>query len=319
MHLSYKPRSVQQIYETVKESGMSLKDMEHLLDAMMKNGVIERVEREGMPYFCNMPFIVGMYERQVYKLTPESLAEFESYIYDISFGVGYLSTGMSQMRTIPVQKSLQFDRHVATYDNLMEIIKKSDGPFVINECICRKAAAIKGKSCQKTSRLETCLALNDWAKNYVKYGMGREISKAEALEITRQNEVDGLVLEPTNAQKIEACCACCGCCCGQLGALKLLPKPIDIWITNYYAVIDAEDCTGCGDCVPRCQVNALSMDESLGIASINHDRCIGCGVCVSSCPLKAISLHKKEKETVPPVDSESLYDTIMAKRRGNPG
>jgi len=60
------------------------------------------------------------------------------------------------------------------------------------------------------------------------------------------------------------------------------------------------------------------MDENLGIASINLDRCIGCGLCVSSCPLEAIRLVKKEKETVPPVDIESLHDSIMAKRKGNP-
>ena len=318
MHLSYKPRSVQQIYETVKASGMSIHKMVDMLDTMTKNGAIEHFEREGTRYFFNIPFIVGMYERQVYKLTPESIAEFESYIYDLSFGLGYLSTGMSQMRTIPVEKSLPFDRHIATYDNLVETIRKSDGPFVINECLCRKVASMKGKTCQKTHRLETCLYLNNWARNCVKYGMGREISKAEALEITRQNEADGLVIEPTNTQKIEAACACCGCCCGQLGTLKMLPKPIDIWLTNYYAAIDDENCTGCGDCVKRCQVNALSIRASLGIAAINPDRCIGCGVCITSCELEAIRLHKKEREITPPVDMESLYDGIIAKRKGNP-
>lgn len=319
MHLSYKPRSVQQIYETVKASGMSLNDMENMLDGMMKKGVIRLTEREGARYFCNWPFIMGMWEAQVHKLTPEFLAEFEEYTSDLTFGVEYLNRGFSQMRTIPVEKSLPFDRHVTTYDHVTEIINGTDGPFVIAECICRKVAAMKGKPCQKTSRLEVCMILGDWAKNYIKSGMGREISKAEALEIIRQNEADGLVLQPSNTQNIEFLCACCSCCCMMLGAHKMMPKPIDFWLTNYYAAIDSENCTGCGDCVERCQVNAISIEESLGIASINLDRCIGCGVCVTSCSLEAIRLLEKEKVITPPVDLESLYDGIMAKRRENPG
>jgi NAD-dependent dihydropyrimidine dehydrogenase PreA subunit len=315
-HLSYKPRSVQQIYETVKASGISLKDMEHMLDAMMKNGVIELIEREGTRYFSNLPFIVGIYERQLYKFTPESLAEFEEYSTGLDFGLAFLNSGMSQMRTIPVEASIPFDRHVTTYDHLTEIISETNGPFAVVECTCRKAASMKGNPCKKTSRIETCLSLGNWAKFAIRSGQGRVISKEEAIEITRQNEADGLVLQPSNTQKVEFICACCGCCCGMLSAHKMLPKPIDFWSSNYYVAINSETCNECGVCIERCQVNALNIDEGLGIAVVNLDRCIGCGNCVAPCPLKAISLLKKEKEIVPPVDSESLYDTIMTKRKG---
>jgi hypothetical protein len=47
LHLSYKPRSVEQIYETVKASGMSLNDTENMLDGMMKKSVIKLIERDG--------------------------------------------------------------------------------------------------------------------------------------------------------------------------------------------------------------------------------------------------------------------------------
>lgn len=318
-HLSYKPQSVQQIYATVKESGMSLKDMEHILDGMVKKSAAKLIEREGARHFCNWPFILGMWEAQAQNLTPEMLADFEEYTADLAFGVSYLNRGFSQMRTIPIEQSLPIDRHVTTYDHVTEIINGSDGPFVINECICRKVAAMKGKPCQKTSRQEVCMVLGDWARNYIESGMGREISKAEALEITRQNEADGLVLQPSNTQNIEFLCACCSCCCMMLGALKMLPKPSDFWSSNYYAAIDSEDCTGCGDCVERCQVNAISIEEGADIASVNLDRCIGCGVCISSCPMGAIQLLRKVEETVPPVDVESLHDSIKAKNMANPG
>lgn len=319
MKLSYKPCSMNDIYEVVKESGMSFNDMEHMLDEMMKNGAIGHLERQGIRYFFNVPLVVGMYEGQLNRLTPEFLADFDEYTSDKAFGLEFLSTELPQMRTIPVRKSIQPEHHVTTYDHLTDLITGTDGPIVVNECICRKAADVKGNPCQKTTRLETCMALGDIAKNCLRIGVGREVSKEEALDITRQNESDGLILQPSNTQKVEFICACCGCCCGMLRVHKMLPKPVDFWSTNYYAWVDPESCTGCETCVERCQINAVSIDENLGISTVNLDRCLGCGNCVSSCPSEAISLLKKEKELIPPENSEDLYDTIMANKKGTFG
>ncbi len=311
MHLTYKPSSVEHIYESAKGSGVSLKDTEAMLDGMLKNGVIGHHEREGTRYFYTMPLIVGMYEGQLNRLTPEFLSEVEAYKGE-GFGRAFMSTKLPQMRTIPVGKSISVDHHVTTYDHMVDIIKGSDGPFGISECICRKKAAMKGTPCQKTSRNETCMIFGDWAKNFIGSGMIREISREEALDIAAQNEADGLVFQPSNTQKADFVCACCGCCCGILAVHKMLPKPVDFWATNYYASVNAESCNGCETCVERCQVNALSIDDRLAVASVNLDRCIGCGNCVVSCPSEAIALRKKENETVPPGSSEDLFDIIMA-------
>jgi ferredoxin len=319
MHLSHQPRSIERICETVKESGMAPSDVDAMLNGMMKNGVIGRIEREGAHYFYNLPFVVGMFEGQLNRLTPEFLREVEEYTSDRAFGLNSLSTKVPQMRTIPVGKSITVDHHVTTYDHLTEIINRTDGPIVINECLCRKVAAMKGNPCQKTSRAETCMAFGDIAKNCAEAGVGRVISREEALDIARENEADGLVLQPSNTQEIEFVCACCGCCCGMLRVHKMLPRPVDFWATNYYASVDTETCTGCGLCVERCQVNALAIDEGHSVSSINLARCIGCGNCVSSCPLQALSLVKKEKEVVPPLDTQDLYRVIMANKKGKLG
>ena len=49
------------------------------------------------------------------------------------------------------------------------------------------------------------------------------------------------------------------------------------------AQIDLETCTECGECLGRCQFNAISPDFV-----VNRIDCEGCGVCVHFCPVDAI-------------------------------
>jgi electron transport complex protein RnfB len=319
MHLTYKPTPLSSICELAEESGIPRDRVEGMLDTMARNGAIEHTEREGRRYFRTMPLVVGMFEYQLKRLTPEFLSDVGQYMSERSFGLAFLGTERPQMRTIPVGKSIAVEHHVATYDHIVEIIKGADGPFGIIECICRKSAAMMGNPCKKTSREETCMPIGEMAKHAIENGMGREISREEALEIARMNEAEGLVFQPSNARKVDFICSCCGCCCGMLSIQKMLPKPVGFWATNFYATVNAEACTGCGTCVERCQVGALTLDDRAGTALINLDRCIGCGNCVVTCPSGAMSLLKKKKETVPPRDTEALYDEIMAHKKGTIG
>ncbi len=316
LHLTYKPTSLDRIRELAEGSGIPRERVEDMLANMVKHGAIERAEREGTWYFWTLPLIVGMYEYQLNRLTPEFLNDFRELTNDKAFGLSFIATKRPQMRTIPVNKSIQAEHHIATYDDIVEIIKGAEGPFAIIECICRKAAAMGGNPCKKTTRRETCMPLDAMAKHAIETGMGRAISREEALEIAKRNEAEGLVFQPSNAQKADFVCSCCGCCCGMLRLQKRLPKPVDFWAANYYAAIDAETCTGCGACVKRCHVDALTIDDREGIAIVNLDRCIGCGNCVVACPMDALSLLRKETETVPPIDTEALHDEIMAHKKG---
>ena len=81
---------------------------------------------------------------------------------------------------------------------------------------------------------------------------------------------------------------------------------------NCTAAVDAEACSGCELCLERCQVDALSMDEDLGVSVVDLHRCIGCGNCVTTCPEEAIRLVKKEREVKPPENLEELYDDLRA-------
>jgi len=58
--------------------------------------------------------------------------------------------------------------------------------------------------------------------------------------------------------------------------------------TSEKAFIEREKCTGCGECVKKCQFEAIKLKN--GKAEINPFLCEGCGVCEIICPQKAIKM-----------------------------
>ena len=223
------------------------------------------------------------------------------------------------MRTIPVAESILPQHNVSTFDEVTTLLEQAEEPFVIIECICRKKKSLEGGACNVTDRDETCLAIGGMAEMLQAGNVGRTISREEALLIIKQNQSEGLVLQPSNTRKAEFICSCCGCCCGMLSIHKSLPKPLDFWASNFKAVVEAAACIGCGSCEDVCQVGAVNVSEKEVCAVVNPDRCLGCGVCISNCPTEALSLLKKTTEVIPPQTREELYDIIMDKKKGRFG
>jgi ferredoxin len=56
------------------------------------------------------------------------------------------------------------------------------------------------------------------------------------------------------------------------------------------AVINKDECVGCGTCVDECPVEAISMDDD-NIAVVDANECTECGSCVDVCPTNAIILE----------------------------
>jgi NAD-dependent dihydropyrimidine dehydrogenase PreA subunit len=309
--LSFEPQTVTDIQKSTGGGDMSVEKVKSLLDGMVDNGSIGIMERDGTEYYYFMPLLIGIVEWHGTKSTPQFWADFQEYITQ-GYGRAYATTKVSQMRTIPVQRSLNVEHQVTTYDHIRDIINNTEGRIGITPCMCREGAKGRGEPCKVTSRVETCMIFGDWADHFTKHGL-REITREEALDIIGKNEEDGLVLQPTNYQKIDFICSCCGCCCGVLKIQKTLPRPAENWAHNFYAKVDTEMCTACGLCVDKCQVDAAAVDEENEYATIDLDRCIGCGNCVTDCPSEAMQLVKVEAETAPPEERTDLY-RILAER-----
>ncbi|MFC1509236.1 4Fe-4S binding protein [Candidatus Omnitrophota bacterium] len=53
------------------------------------------------------------------------------------------------------------------------------------------------------------------------------------------------------------------------------------------AIVEADQCVGCGICEGVCPEGAISVDE---IAEVDREKCTGCGTCIDECPQEGISL-----------------------------
>ena len=319
MQLSMKPEPLKRIYNRVKKKGISIKELQQLLDRMVYKGII-LAHKEGFDErrYCNASFSTGgIMNFQVDRLTGNLMNDFRKYQEEARAKEKPATKRIPPLRTIPVRKSIPLpDKYpVSRYDDIRNLIENARNQIAVVNCICRQSRKLFGESCTKTDLMETCLMIGpDHARRHVEMGIGRYVTKEEALDILDKAQGAGLVLQPENSQQPEAICCCCGDCCVYLKALKNYPRPADLYLSNYYVKVDPELCTGCQECVERCQLEARVMVD--GVATVNLDRCIGCGNCVLICPTNANQLLKKEKEFVPLKDKETVNRKMLSSRMG---
>jgi len=268
-------------------AGLDLAEAEQRLREMARKGLIFSVEPEGGPaLYQAVPWIIGIYEFQVNSLD-------EGFVQDVN---EYIRTRskvsrpqpVSQIRTIPVGQSIESRLETLPYERAEELVKSQE-KFAVAPCLCRRKAEIMGTGCDAPQ--ETCLMFGDWADYYVRNGLGRYIDRAEVMEILTMADKANLVLQPSNSKDIVFMCCCCGCCCGVLTRLKVHPSPSEEVASPFIARAEPETCGGCGVCVDRCQMEALTLEDDRVI--LDSTRCIGCGLCVATCPSGSLTLMRK--------------------------
>ena len=54
------------------------------------------------------------------------------------------------------------------------------------------------------------------------------------------------------------------------------------------AIVDAETCTGCGECLDSCPLDAIEIENDKAV--VDGDVCGDCGACVDVCPTESITV-----------------------------
>lgn len=69
-------------------------------------------------------------------------------------------------------------------------------------------------------------------------------------------------------------------------------------------------CLGLGDCVAKCEFDALHINPQTGLPEVDEEKCTACGACVKACPKMIIELRKKAPK------GRKIYVSCVNKAKG---
>ncbi len=279
------------------------------LKTLAKRGMVWLdLDRESRSWrFRLAPFVVGVYEASLEMMDHELAHLVEDYMAE-GGAEGIMRPEPALHRVVPGRHALPTE-WVLPYEDVVQILDEAKS-FSVRECVCRvQQDQLGNRKCDFPTH--NCLTFS---------GSGRppgpkDISRSEALALLDESERIGLVHTVSNVVKgLHYVCNCCGCCCGILRGVTERGIQNSVARASYLAEVDAERCTGCGICVRRCQVSAMS--DADGVASVDAGRCIGCGLCVSGCSTGAASLRRRSDwEAIHPPETFTEWEHQRLHRR----
>ncbi len=278
------------------------------LKAMADRGFVWRSMATGT--FRLAPFIVGAYEAQLDRMDHELAHLIEEYMHQ--GGIEIMRPQPAIHRVIPAQSATKTE-WILPYDKLREIMMACN-TFRVRDCICRKQQDLEGtRKCKFPLHVE--LIFYPGPKS-TEPPVPPFVTKEEALAVLDETEKIGLVHTVSNvAQGVFYVCNCCGCCCGILRGITEFGIEKSVAAANYYSVIDPAKCQGCGTCIDRCQMKAVSVQGE--VAAVDRAKCIGCGLCVTGCPYNVARLERKpESEIIVPPNNFAAWEHDRLVNRG---
>jgi Pyruvate/2-oxoacid:ferredoxin oxidoreductase delta subunit len=309
------PKGYNQAEAIAKEMGKEITEISPILEGMAFKGLCTAGSMGGVTFYSAPVFVPGIFEYQFMRGSKterdKKLAKLiHAYKSALDAGQGPPKETFPTSRVIPVDKKIQAENSIHTYQQVASYIEKYQ-PLAVATCFCRHEAKLLDEKDDCGKPDEVCMTFGMGAQFIIDRKMGRQISKEEALKILEQTEEAGLVHATSNRQEIDFLCNCCSCHCMMLKTALAQPKPGLAMNSGFKPQHDGEECTACGSCIDRCPTGALVMgDEDVPV--LNSDLCIGCGVCATGCDFEAITLVARADILPPPLDQKALRKAVKA-------
>jgi len=279
-------------------AGLDPGELEAKLEAMSRKGLVFRTRREGKTLYNSAPFMIGLYEYSVKKIDEELASLFKEY-YETAYMNEMGASDVPSFKVLPITAHVEADLVLYPFLKLEEEVRTAR-KISVTDCVCRKEARLTGDGCDYP--VETCLSFGAAAEYYIENGLGREIDVEEALRILKEADDAGLVHAGVNTKHLSNICNCCPCCCASMKGITKQGQDKHKYLNALFeAIVDKEACTACEECVERCPVGAVRMEDT---ASVDQARCLGCGLCAGVCPSGAITLRLRE-------DMEEPFDRVL--------
>ena len=311
--------------EIAKRVGRDVADVTELLESLIPRRLV-RLDSPGMAApglappvvgekkYRLGPFLVGWYEANMRLLDREFAELFEQYVIE-GGGERIFAPRPGVLGVVPVRGSLKPEWLEREPHNDIDAHFERHERFLVIPCVCKREKELQhGHSCKLPMKRCGFVGLPPQTP------LGENVlSRDEADALLRKLEKMGHVhlafygfTMGAESPQFVGTCNCCSCCCAIFQGQTLAGLSESAQKSNYRAVIDPEPCTGCGACIRRCPVDAISegpqrpgrrlppcgrAPETIpGASVVDREKCIGCGVCVIGCPTDAIELVPVSEE-----------------------
>lgn len=297
--------------QIAKRTGYNPQKLESMLNIMADRGLIRAKRNQGRVAYGLMPFVVGIYEKQLVYMDEELARLFEDYYQEAFHEL--LRVKPSMQRVIPIEQNVPVDIEILPYERASELLRQAQS-WGVMDCICRKQRKLLGQPCKHP--VDVCMIFSPRVGVFDESKFIRAVTKEEAIGVLRRAEEAGLVHTVSNTQRdVYYVCNCCTCSCAILRGVAEFGFMSAVAPSAFQVNVDESRCTGCELCLDSCQFRALSVVND--VCQVDEQRCFGCGLCISACPDGALSLKRKPaKHVIPPPQSMPEWMTERAAARG---
>ncbi|MHC4932532.1 MAG: 4Fe-4S dicluster domain-containing protein [Planctomycetota bacterium] len=298
------PTNAKTVEDVAEASGRPVEDVEKVLLPLAERGFLTPSKRGyALPAIPNLVNLHMFYpemkpdDLEAAKLYQQFFIKEKFYKY-----YGTSAKGTPALRSIPVEQAIHAEEKTFSAEEAHAYIKGlQTEDLALVPCPCRtRTEKLEIRECSGAFPVGACIFIGKTAVRFEELGLGKRVSKEQAIDYLDEMVALGLVATAENylADPHSIMCLCCGCCCSNLRGRTRWDNPTAV-LPSHFLPEASDECVLCGTCVERCMLEALSLDEEAERSVANPEKCIGCGICTITCPTDALKLHRFERPSAP--------------------